>query len=314
MAAYYNEHDGFKAEWLRELIRCGHIAAGEVNERDIRTVEADDLRGFTQCHFFAGGGVWSYALRLAGWPDDRPVWTGSCPCPGFSAAGKGGGFRDARHLWPDWFRLIRECRPANIFGEQADDAIGFGWLDLVQTDLEAADYAVGKAVFGACSVGAPHIRQRLYFGANAQRWTAERHGHELAEAARGVQGEACQRERLRADAGDGDATDSRADAEQSREWRRGLLGPREGAAIGSGIADERGKLERTRLEGHAGHGDDGVGMSEDRYELVTEQMERSAELLGLDPKEPSTRSTVLWAWASSISQTADALLKSDWGI
>lgn len=162
---YYNEHDKAKAATLRELIDIGAIAPGEVDERSIVDVGLDDLRGFTQCHFFAGGGVWSYALRLAGWPDDRPVWTGSCPCPGFSAAGKGGGFRDARHLWPDWFRLIRECRPANIFGEQVDDAIGYGWLDLVQTDLEAADYAVGKAVFGACSVGAPHIRQRLYFGA-----------------------------------------------------------------------------------------------------------------------------------------------------
>jgi DNA (cytosine-5)-methyltransferase 1 len=67
------------------------------------------------------------------------VWTGSCPCPSFSAAGKGEGFDDARHLWPDWARLIRECKPPVIFGEQADDAIGYGWLDLVQTDLEAAD-------------------------------------------------------------------------------------------------------------------------------------------------------------------------------
>jgi hypothetical protein len=37
----------------------------------------------TQCHFFAGIGVWSYALRLAGWPDDRPVWTGLLPLSTF---------------------------------------------------------------------------------------------------------------------------------------------------------------------------------------------------------------------------------------
>lgn len=167
MSVYYNENDEDKAAWLRELIRERAISTGEVDTRSIAEVRPEDLAGFSQHHFFAGIGVWSYALRLAGWPDDRPVWTGSCPCPSFSAAGKGGGFDDPRHLWPDWARLIRKCRPATLFGEQADDAIGYGWLDLVQTDLEREEYAVGKAVLGACSVGAPHIRQRLYFVAHS---------------------------------------------------------------------------------------------------------------------------------------------------
>ena len=171
MMVYYNEIDPQKAAWLRELIQRGVVADGEVDTRSIKEVSAPDLAGFRQCHFFAGIGVWSYALRLAGWPNDRSVWTGSCPCPSFSAAGKGGGFNDPRHLWPDWARLIRVGKPATIFGEQADDAIGYGWLDLVQTDLERENYAVGKAVLGACSVGAPHIRQRLYFVAHSE--TAE---------------------------------------------------------------------------------------------------------------------------------------------
>lgn len=110
MTAYYNENDPFAAAWLRELIRRGHIAKGEVDERSITEVRAADVRGYKQCHFFAGIGVWSYSLRCAGWPDTRPVWTGSCPCPSFSAAGKGQGFTDPRHLWPDWCGLIRECR------------------------------------------------------------------------------------------------------------------------------------------------------------------------------------------------------------
>lgn len=167
VSAYYNENDAFAAQWLRNLIAAGHIAPGEVDERDIRLVRPDDLRGFAQCHFFAGIGVWSHALRLAGWPDDRAVWTGSCPCQPFSTAGKGEGTADPRHLWPEWFRLICECRPVAVFGEQVSAAIRHGWLDLVSADLEGLDYACGAAVLGAHSVGAPHIRQRLYFVAES---------------------------------------------------------------------------------------------------------------------------------------------------
>lgn len=165
--AYYNEIDPFAAEWIRQLIKAGHVAPGDVDERDIRDIKSEDLAGYTQCHFFAGIGVWSYALRRAGWPDDRPVWTGSCPCQPFSAAGKGKGKEDQRHLWPAFFGLIRESLPPVVFGEQVAAAIGHGWLDLVQSDMESEDYSFGKAVLGACSVGAPHIRQRLYFVADS---------------------------------------------------------------------------------------------------------------------------------------------------
>ena len=173
-AAWYNEPDPFKAAVIREAIKAGAIADGVVDERSIKDVRASDLVEYTQCHFFAGGGFWSLALRRAGWPDDRHVWTGSCPCPSFSAAGKGGGFDDPRHLWPDWEKLIRECRPPVVFGEQADDSIGYGWLDLVQTDLEAQAYAVGKVVLGTCSVGGADIRQRLYFVADTNGEPGER--------------------------------------------------------------------------------------------------------------------------------------------
>lgn len=174
MTVYYNEYDPGAAAWLRELIKSGMIAPGEVDERSIIDVNADDIRGFTQCHFFAGIGGWSYALRLAGWADDRPCWTGSPPCQPFSNAGKQKAQADARHLWPVFFNLIRECRPANIFGEQVEAAIRTGWLDDLQDDLEAEGYATGKIVLPACSVGAPHIRQRIWF-------VAERVGDSSAE-------------------------------------------------------------------------------------------------------------------------------------
>lgn len=168
--ALYHDIDELKCEVIREAIKARAITDGEVICGDIKQVDPEQLLGFRRVHFFAGGGFWDLALNYAGW-GDRPVWTGSCPCPSFSSAGKGGGFDDPRHLWPDWFKLIRERRPPVVFGEQADAAVGFGWVDLVQTDLEASSYAFGKVVFGAHSVGAPHIRQRLYFVgecANAQ--------------------------------------------------------------------------------------------------------------------------------------------------
>ncbi len=166
--AYYNDSNPFAAAWARDLIKAGLAAPGEVDERPIQEVQPDDLRGFVQCHFFSGILGWSLALRIAGWPDDRPVWTGSCPCQPYSTAGKGAGATDTRNVWPEWFRLIRECRPVTIFGEQVEAAVRHGWLDAVSTDLEAADYAVGAAVLGAHSVGAPHIRQRLWWVADSR--------------------------------------------------------------------------------------------------------------------------------------------------
>jgi DNA (cytosine-5)-methyltransferase 1 len=163
MSAYYNEFDPGKAAWLRELIKRGLIADGYVDERSITEVSDYDLRSFRQCHFFAGVGVWSYALRQAGWPDDQEVWTGSCPCQSFSVAGKKKGFADERHLWPDWFRLIAERHPRVVFGEQSASKDALTWLDLVYSDMEAADYTVGAVDLCAAGFGAPHIRQRLYF-------------------------------------------------------------------------------------------------------------------------------------------------------
>ncbi|HEE0537545.1 TPA: DNA cytosine methyltransferase [Klebsiella pneumoniae] len=165
--AYYNEIDPFAAQWLRNLIAAGHIAPGEVDERSIEDVTPDDLKGFTQCHFFAGIGVWSHSLRLAGWPDDRPVWTGSCPCQPFSAAGKGDGFADERHLWPHFFHLISERRPQHVFGEQVAAGNANVWFDLVQADLEGMGYAFGLVPFTSAGIGAPHIRERAYWVANA---------------------------------------------------------------------------------------------------------------------------------------------------
>jgi DNA (cytosine-5)-methyltransferase 1 len=189
MSAYYNEIDSFAAAWLRELIKAKLIADGEVDERSIELVSPDDLRGFRQCHFFAGIGGWSYALRLAGWPDDRECWTGSCPCQPFSIAGRvwaGNGSADPRHLWPAWRNLIRERQPPIIFGEQVASADGLGWLDLVCAELEAANYAFGAVDLCAAGVGAPINRPRLWFVACSVSGDDGREGFGLAAPSAGA--------------------------------------------------------------------------------------------------------------------------------
>lgn len=167
MTAYYNEIDPFCAQWLRNLIAAGHLPPGDVDERDIREVQDDDVRGYREVHFFAGIGGWPYALRLAGWPSDRPVWTGSCPCQPLSSAGRRQGHADERHLWPAFHRLIAECRPATVLGEQVASKDGREWFAGVRADLEALGYACGAADLCAAGVGAPHIRQRLFWVADA---------------------------------------------------------------------------------------------------------------------------------------------------
>lgn len=243
-AAYYNEIDPFAAQWLRNLIAGGHIAPGEVDERSIEDVTPDDLRGFTQCHFFAGIGVWSHSLRLAGWPDDKPVWTGSCPCQPFSAAGKGDGFADERHLWPAFFHLISELRPQHVFGEQVAAGNANVWFDLVQADLEGMDYTFGLVPFTSASIGTPHIRERAYWVAHAGSESAA--GNETGSAA-------CLRSC---------ATDGLADASGERFNRVNSLLQREESGrlsegmpevAGLGSACGLGHSNNSRLERHLGN-------------------------------------------------------------
>lgn len=159
MTCYYNEWDSFAAEWLVNLAKEGHIPNGTVDTRSITEVDAEDLRGYTQCHFFAGIAGWAEALRLAGWPADREVWTGSCPCQPFSNAGKRKGTADERHLWPEFFRLIRGRRPASILGEQV---VSLEWWDQVAEDLESLGYTTWSEVRTATV----QRRRRIFWSAN----------------------------------------------------------------------------------------------------------------------------------------------------
>ncbi|EPL0394436.1 DNA cytosine methyltransferase [Enterobacter ludwigii] len=250
-SAYYNEIDPFAAQWLRNLIAGGHIAPGEVDERSIEDVTPDDLRGFTQCHFFAGIGVWSHSLRLAGWPDDKPVWTGSCPCQPFSAAGKGDGFADERHLWPHFFHLISERRPQHVLGEQVAAGNANAWFDLVQTDLEGMGYAFGLVPFAAAGVGAPHIRERAYWVAHANSIISDRRGS-VRETGRDEYSNSCDSGRM-ADA-DGERLnriDSLLQREESGRITESVPETTRNSTT-DGLANTEGSGWRERIENIAG--------------------------------------------------------------
>ena len=162
---YYNEWDGFCAQWLRNLIDAGDLPAGDVDERSIEDVSGDDLRGYRQVHLFAGIGGWGLAARLSGWPTSRELWTGSCPCQRFSSAARG------RHTawdgWPAMRRLLTECRPATVVGEQVTGARG--WVQGVRGDLVELGYECAGVVLPAYSLGYNHTRARVYFAGYADR-------------------------------------------------------------------------------------------------------------------------------------------------
>lgn len=155
---YFNDNEPYVSQWVQNL-----YPEAKVDTRSIADIQPEDLAGYQRAHFFAGIGGWELALQMAGWPDDVPVWTGSAPCQPFSTAGKRKGESDERHLWPEFRRLIAECRPPVIFGEQVASKDGKVWLSRVRADLEALGYGVGAADLCAAGVGAPHIRQRLYW-------------------------------------------------------------------------------------------------------------------------------------------------------
>ncbi|PXH62352.1 DNA cytosine methyltransferase [Klebsiella variicola] len=272
--ALYNEIDPFAAQWLRNLIAAGHIAPGEVDERSIEDVTPDDLKGFTQCHFFAGIGVWSHSLRLAGWPDDRPVWTGSCPCQPFSAAGKGDGFADERHLWPHFFHLISERRPQHVFGEQVAAGNANSWFDLVQADLEGLGYAFGLVPFTSAGIGAPHIRERAYWVANAYSVISDRRGNvrapgrdeysnggddvRLADSGGECKGSARNKEgagescRAGKDGGLGNANVARLEGLSGNDGaagRKGATGPAAAPGVHGGMANTTGQLHHQCNDG-----------------------------------------------------------------
>ncbi len=93
--------------------------------------------------------------------DTIDIITGGYPCQPFSVAGRKKGEEDPRHLWPEYFRLVKELRPTWVIGENVSGHIKLG-LDTVIKDLESEGYAVRPFSISASSVGANHQRERVW--------------------------------------------------------------------------------------------------------------------------------------------------------
>lgn len=174
--SFYNESNRYCVAWLNNLIDTDWICHGRVYKMSIEDVDAKEVKKFNQAHFFAGIGGWSYALRLAKWPDSRPVWTGSPPYEPFNAKDAKKWKEHPLNFWDSWFRLIAECKPPVIFIETSIKAIQNSWYDVISNDLENIDYAVGAAVLPACGVGAPQIGRRLWVVAESNEEQRTRRG------------------------------------------------------------------------------------------------------------------------------------------
>jgi DNA (cytosine-5)-methyltransferase 1 len=103
------------------------------------------------------------------------IITGGYPCQPFSVAGSQLGEKDKRHLWPDMFRIIKECKPTWVIGENVGGHIKLG-LDTVLQDLESEGYSVRAFSISASSIGANHQRERVWVIAHSNVENTRQHG------------------------------------------------------------------------------------------------------------------------------------------
>jgi DNA (cytosine-5)-methyltransferase 1 len=278
---YYNEWDAKKAAWLEQLQKDGLLASGTTDTTDINDVLPANLSDFDRVHLFAGIGGWEYACELAGWAG--PIWTASCPCQPFSAAGRRGGTADERHLFPAVHWLVQQCRPPIIVGEQVASKDGLAWLDTVFARLEATGYTCAAYDLSAASVGAPHIRQRLY-------WVAYTHEASQRAGSRSVRHE-------RDDASGGGSIERLANSQEERHEQ-----PWNARERGAGLADngglgyaEPGRLYREPRRGAGLADNGGLGYSDEERPCQQESIRGLEGLRYCEPSEHGAQwSNVEW--------------------
>ena len=101
------------------------------------------------------------------------VLSGGFPCQPFSVAGKRKGSQDERHLWPEMLRVIGECKPRWVVGENVRGLVSWSdglVLETCYSDLEALGYSVQSFIIPACAANAPHRRDRVWIVAHSDNF------------------------------------------------------------------------------------------------------------------------------------------------
>ena len=109
-------------------------------------------------------------FNATGYAGRIDILSGGFPCQPYSTAGKRLGKEDERHLWPEMLRVIRECSPRWVVGENVRGLVNWSGglvFEEVCADLEACGYSVQPFILPACAVNAPHRRDRVWFVAHA---------------------------------------------------------------------------------------------------------------------------------------------------
>jgi DNA (cytosine-5)-methyltransferase 1 len=169
---WYNDNNAYACRVLRARVLDGRLPMGDVDERNIETIQPWEVQQYTQWHLFAGIGVFPLGLKWAGIPDHFRILTGGFPCQDISNAGLRAGIDGTRSgLWGEMARFIRFLRPDCVLVENVSALLHRG-MERVLADLSACGYDAEWDCIPAAAVGAPHQRDRIFIVAypNSERF------------------------------------------------------------------------------------------------------------------------------------------------
>lgn len=104
------------------------------------------------------------------WNGCIDVITAGFPCQPFSQAGHQKGEDDERNMWPDTIRILREVGAEWALLENVPGLVTSGYFGTILRELAEAGFDAEWDLFSAFSEGAPHLRERLWIVAHAQRY------------------------------------------------------------------------------------------------------------------------------------------------